>query len=146
MGGKRVSTVPGGSGEYEHGLGYRCRCLGHRPQSGSAYGAKRSLLSNRLSYPVFETLQSLVAPRKLRDVPLSVVVDTLQAQYGPKQSEVSTRFRFEQRKQQPGEAPSAYMAALRGLAVDCHFENDAGRILENRHRDHFVFGLNNGEL
>ena len=79
-----------------------------------------------LTYTVWrfdhKLLRSVVPNGKLDadDVTYKSLIDLLKDHYGPKESVIIHRFNFNTRSRKPEESITAYIAALRELAFNCH--------------------------
>ncbi len=101
---------------------------------------KRAILLTVCGAPTYKLLRSLVPDGKLDadDVTYDSLVKLLKDYYDPKPSLIVQRFHFNSRSRGPSESVSAYVAALRDLALKC----DYGDYLQDMLRDHLVCGVN----
>ena len=98
---------------------------------------RRAILLAYCGDATYSTIRSLVAPRKLTEVPYDDLVKLAQAHYNPRPSQIVQRFKFNSRTQQAGESIASYDAELRRLSEHCGF----GQSLDDMLRDRLVCGL-----
>ena len=82
-------------------------------------------------------LHDLCSPEKPNTKAFKELVETLQNHLQPQPTTIAERYRMHQRNQESGESVSEYLAALRRLAKDCHYEG----LLNEALRDSFFCGL-----
>ena len=85
----------------------------------------------------YALLRDLLSPVKPSVKTLAQLKETLKKHYEPKKIIMAERFRFHQRRQEPGETVAKFEAELRKLASRCEF----GEGLEDALRDRLVCGL-----
>ena len=102
---------------------------------------KRSILLTVCGEQTFKLLRSLVPDGKLDvdTVTYKSLIDLLKSHYKKKQSVVVHRFNFNTRARKPTESIADYNAALRELALNCNFGEQAR--LEEMLRDRLVCGV-----
>lgn len=71
----------------------------------------------------FSLLRCLVQPDKPGIKSYASIVATLTAHFSPKPLVIAERFRFHKRNQEEGESVTVFVAALRGLAEHCEFND-----------------------
>ena len=105
---------------------------------------KKALLLTSLGSSMWNLLWDLCSPDDPTDDDISYddICAVLSAHFVPDKIEIAERFRFYQRKQQPGESVATFIAALRNLSKDCAF----GAFLQQALRDAFVIGLLNPKI
>ncbi|CAL8106073.1 unnamed protein product [Orchesella dallaii] len=97
----------------------------------------RSILLSSIGATSVCLLKNMFSPRKLDEVSLDEMLSALERYHKPPPKALAERFKFAQRKQQPGETVSQYLAELRKLAQDCKFTEEA---LQERLRDQLILG------
>ena len=104
---------------------------------------KRSILLTQCGDSTFKLLRSLVPNGKLDadDVTYKSLIDMLKDHYGPKESVIIHRFNFNTK---PEESITAYIAALRELALNCEYSSTD--LLEEMLWDRLVCGVNHQGL
>ena len=99
-------------------------------------GKKRSILLTVCGTPTYKLLRSLVEVGELNTKSFDELARLLKEHYDPKPSAIVQRFNTRTRAQ--GESISAFVAALRDLALHCEY----GETLSQMLRDGLVCGVN----
>ncbi|XP_064468005.1 uncharacterized protein LOC135378825 [Ornithodoros turicata] len=84
-------------------------------------GKRRASLLSLCGEEVYDTLRSLLVPRRPSEVSYADIVKVITEHYNPRPSELLARCIFYKRDQWPTESIADYVAALRALAKDCNF-------------------------
>lgn len=98
---------------------------------------KRSVFLTCCGPATYSLLRSLLTPKTPDEVPIDEIFTVLSSHYVPKPSVVVSRFKFNSRTRQPGEAVSDYIAALKKLSSECEY----GTFLPDMLRDRLVCGI-----
>ena len=96
-----------------------------------------SILLSSIGAQSYSLIRDLVAPKALRHLSLTQLLQVLTSHSLPKHLVIAERFHFHKRVQATDESISEFNAALRKLTLRCEF----GEMLEEVLRDHFVYGL-----
>lgn len=103
---------------------------------------RKSILLSACGSKAYKLMCNLLAPDKPGDKSFNDLVTLLKQHYNPIPSEVAQRFKFNNRIQQQEESIAEFVQKLRGLSVQCNFENH----LEKMIRDRLVAGLRDKEV
>ena len=105
-------------------------------------GDKLSYLLQNISSAVYDNLCDHLGGDNPYTKSYDLVSLKLQELYEPQTLEIAENFRFNQRKQQPGEDTQTFSNALNHLAETCNF----GAFKDTALRNQFVFGLSNNRI
>lgn len=103
--------------------------------------AKRANFFTVCGSQVYETVLSLITPKKASDVTFGDIVTVLTKHFSPKPNEISVSFKFYKRDQNREESAADYIANLRKLSSGCNFTD-----LERMLRDRLVCGMRDERL
>ncbi|XP_073960959.1 uncharacterized protein [Choristoneura fumiferana] len=85
----------------------------------------------------YELLVNLASPKKPSELSYTDAVELLRQHLQPTPSSLAERYRFRQKRQEPGEDVASYVAELKKLARYCKFASNLNESL----RDQFICGL-----
>lgn len=103
---------------------------------------KRSIFLVSVGAKTYKLIRSLVAPEDPKEKTYEDLAKLVQVHYKPKPSVIVERFKFNTRRQQPGETISMFLAELRRLSENCEF----GATLEEMLRDRIVCGASDNKI
>lgn len=98
---------------------------------------QRAVLISVVGARTYGLMKTLLAPQKPTDKTYKELVTLIKNHVSPKPPVIAERYKFWNRRQNPGEKVSQYLTELRKMSDSCNF----GEFLNDALRDMFVIGL-----